>query len=425
MKNLTSLAVTCAPIAQRIGVTGLALTFLVGCSNTVGPKLVDHSFADYNRAFADVLREELLMNVVRRRYFETPQFIAFGSISTSRENRTTLDVGAGLNDNLAIDGITGNAGAELSDFPTYTITPQQGPEMAKRLHQQLPISVYSELANAGYPADLIYTLVAQDVNGVRGVDVGTGATFRNGAPEYMRMLNAMRSLQAGNQLVVTDVVWEEPHFQHAFAPEKLTPMEILEASKGGSTFESVDGGKSFFVSKKQMIPALWVTPASRTSPPGRELIGLMNLDANPTKRMWPLRNIKVVEGQELTTQAETSRQYVDVRNRSFYGVLNLLSQGVQLADNAGSDAVALAKEYEAACAAGHAPAISKMFFVHLSNKKPVNASVMTKYRGYWYYIDQNDTSSKSVFNALYDIYNLQVSPISTDTGAPQLTLPAR
>ena len=60
---------------------GLLAVFAGGCADTRGPELVVNSHLDYNKAVSQVLREELLLNVVRRRSMGAPQVLDVASIS--------------------------------------------------------------------------------------------------------------------------------------------------------------------------------------------------------------------------------------------------------------------------------------------------------------------------------------------------------
>ena len=72
---------------RAIRVRGLSLsvtasvTLFTACTSTRGPELIVNSHIDYNRAVSQVLKEELLLNVVRRRYLEPLQFVSVSSIS--------------------------------------------------------------------------------------------------------------------------------------------------------------------------------------------------------------------------------------------------------------------------------------------------------------------------------------------------------
>ncbi len=153
-----------------------AAVLVGGCGRTFGPKLVLNSHIDYNKAVSEVLKEELLLNVVRRRYLEPLQFVTASSISTSLDfsaetsasasadngsgdttkgfsigglSGSKSDVGGGLDvSNVGISG-----GVSFSDSPTITITPRQGEDIARQLHEPLAVSTVADLIAAGYPIE--------------------------------------------------------------------------------------------------------------------------------------------------------------------------------------------------------------------------------------------------------------------------------
>ncbi len=49
-----------------------------------------------------------------------------------------------------------------------------------------------------------------------------------------------------------------------------------------------------------------------------------------------------------------------------------------------------------------------LFQVFVSKKRPNCASVAVPYMGYWYYIHEADLSSKSTFNLLLELFNIEV-----------------
>ena len=72
------------------------LAAVAGCASTRGPALVVDSHVEYNKAVGQVLKEELLLNVVRRRYLESPQFLNVSSISSNFTTSTGFGVGASI-----------------------------------------------------------------------------------------------------------------------------------------------------------------------------------------------------------------------------------------------------------------------------------------------------------------------------------------
>lgn len=49
-----------------------------------------------------------------------------------------------------------------------------------------------------------------------------------------------------------------------------------------------------------------------------------------------------------------------------------------------------------------------LFKVHMSKQKPADSAVAVKHRGYWFYIDESDLDSKSTFNLLLELFNLEI-----------------
>jgi hypothetical protein len=63
-----------------------------------------------------------------------------------------------------------------------------------------------------------------------------------------------------------------------------------------------------------------------------------------------------------------------------------------------------------------------LFRVQVSKCKPKNAFVAVKYRGFWFYIADDDLASKSTFALLLEMFDVQIAPgVAT---APILTLNA-
>jgi hypothetical protein len=48
--------------------------------------------------------------------------------------------------------------------------------------------------------------------------------------------------------------------------------------------------------------------------------------------------------------------------------------------------------------------------------------VAVKHRDTWFYVDDRDNSSKRFFNAVYDLFNMEIAP-SGGGGSPILTIP--
>jgi hypothetical protein len=65
------------------GLGTLFVVLLLSSCKSIGPKVVLKSHIDYNKAVEQVIQEELLLNIVRRRYYEAPQFVTISNINAT------------------------------------------------------------------------------------------------------------------------------------------------------------------------------------------------------------------------------------------------------------------------------------------------------------------------------------------------------
>lgn len=395
-----------SPSQPRLVAAGLAalLLSLTGCSSRIGSRLVQTSYPRYGEAVQSVIQEELLLNLVRRRYFESPQFLNLRGISHSQSVLRSLGLSAGWARPLS-NSLQTRADYQKEDFPTVSISPQQGPEFARKLHENVPLQAIAYLVNAGYPSELVIMLLAQQIGGIRGVEAGTGDHFRPGSSRFASVLDSIKLLEDQHFLRIHQVLWEEQEFEHAFGPEMFSPEKIAALTKEDKRFISLDEGESFYVTSEKLLPALSITPAGRASDPGAALIRLLGL--NPDREAWVLQGPKYTQGR---TPA-LPQHFVTIETRSFYGVLNLLAKGVCVPELECVEPASAKQGYGKAVCAGLAPDIGSRFQVHYSEQRPPCAFVATRTEAGWFYIDAADRGSQEIFTAFHDLYQLQVAPL--------------
>jgi hypothetical protein len=400
---------------------------LSGCS-TFGPQLVLNSHIEYNKAVEQVIQEELLLNIVRRRYYEAPQFVTVSSITTSMSTSAGISGGSAFGN----QGIptTGDIGGSLNwlDSPTVTITPLQGTEILGPLTSRISVNTLAKMANAGYRFDFLLSLTAEGLTSVRGPQTGVGTDFRPGDPEYLQLIESIGRLIDKGQLIVGTFSWNDPYSDISYDRDQITvENQITAIALGGGTarFRSYDGGKTYYFTDKNNYPAMWIDPDARTSGDGKRVIELLNLQPTPLKRIWTFAPSRVVDGTDFENLADDPRPEIKMRMRSFYSVLNLLAYGIDIPPKDEEEGRAFTKaSYDQAVREGRAVDLSDKFVVHSSSERPANAFVAVKHRGSWFYVDDRDHVSKRLFNAVYDLFNMEIAP-SGGGGGPILTVPVK
>ncbi|MCB2168308.1 MAG: hypothetical protein KQI78_11635 [Deltaproteobacteria bacterium] len=420
------IAINWLRVFRRLG-TLFVVLLLSGCS-TFGPQLVLNSHIEYNKAIEQVIQEELLLNIVRRRYYEAPQFVTVSNITTSMSTSAGISGGSTFGN----QGIptTGDIGGSLNwlDSPTVTITPRQGTEILGPLTSRMSVLTIAKMANAGYRFDFLLALMAEGLTDVRGPETGVGTDFRPGDKEFIEVIQSVGRLIDKGQLKVGTFSWNDPYSDITYKREDITVDNQLTAIALGSgvgRFRSYDGGKTYYFTDKHDYPAMWIDPEARTSSDGKRIIEILNLQPTPLKRVWSFSPNRVVEGTDFENVPDDPRPEVRMQLRSFYSVLNLLAYGIDIPPKDEEEGRAFTKaSYDQAVSEGRAVDLSDKFVVQSSSERPANAFVAVKHRGSWFYLDDRDHVSKRLFNAVYDLFNMEIAP-SGGGGGPILTVPVK
>jgi hypothetical protein len=352
---------------------------LSGCTTGLGPRAIRNERPDYNQQIVRSADEQMLLNLVRIRYNDTPLFLELGSVVTSYG----LDAAVSASGQINTGSVTGqaNMGTGLSyyEHPTITYTPLMGDQFAERLLSPIPLDSIMLFSQSGWSAERLLLVTVLRINDLFNVPAATGPT-PDLKPDYEKFLDFSRRFHSLQNAGLIGLNWErqghetnapgrDPHFwisapsgpESALAADVLSVRRSLDLKPGVTDFK---------------------------------------LTAFPFKR---------------------SPEELGIRCRSLMGVLYFLATAVEPpAPHAREGLVTVTRD-----AQGH-PFDWKQFTgevmtVHSQPEHPKNAAVAVKYRGWWFYIADNDQNSKITFSLLNTLFQLQAT---TGTGkSPLLTLP--
>jgi hypothetical protein len=255
-----------------------------------------------------------------------------------------------------------------ADQPTITYAPLSGEKFAQSLMSPFPINGILSLMQSGYRADVVLRASVSTINGLDNA-FGGPAVFRAGSAEFHELLETLRSAQAAGRFDVR-----------------------LKPSKGD----------------KQEV-ALYLRPAATPEQAAfdrriRELLGLAPKAAE----------IDVVPG----AFASNPRQ-IAILARS---MLQVLIDFASYIDVPPSD-IAEGRVYALSRSDEQLRMYPRPLQVHSGNAAPADAHAAVRYRDHWFWIDDRDVPSKTVFGFLLLMFSL------TETGgqqsAPILTVPTR
>ncbi len=172
-------------------VAGLLIALSSGCTS-VGPRAIQADRFDYNGVISKTRDEELLLNLVRVRYGETPLFMDVAQVLTQYSQlasaRVQGDIGIDApSGDPASSKVTPEIRGEWFERPTITYAPRTGPKFTKSLLRPIDPAGAFTLALGGWPTDIVLRRVIRAINGIRVRSLSTGEWN----PRYSEMLAAI------------------------------------------------------------------------------------------------------------------------------------------------------------------------------------------------------------------------------------------
>jgi len=361
---------------RRVSLVALLTLVASGCATGLGPKTLGTERPDYNRQIVRSADAEMLLNLVRLRYNDSPLFLELGGIVAQYSYDASLSAGA-----QAGEGASGTFGTAFaySEKPTVTYTPLAGEEFATRMLAPIPLDSIMLFEQSGWSAERLLLVAVQRVNNVFNAPTASGPTPAE-PPDYESFADLAERLERLRLAGLLGLNWEKR--EHEIEPPGRNPR-------------------------------FWVhPPADPNSPLAADVAAVRRvLGLDPGRETFRLTAFPY----------ERERREVGMRCRSLLGVLYFLSQSVEppapdvkaglVTITAGKDG----RPFEWAKVTG------KVMAIHAQKERPEQAYIAVPYRGWWFYVADDDQRSKKTFTLLNVLFSLQAA---TGKGkSPLLTLP--
>lgn len=383
------------PFKKAILITLLSITS--GCA-TVGPQKLLSSHESYNDAVQLTVSREVLKNVVRIRYRDPMQFINVTSINAS--------FGVSAGGNSAISGIggdstTGSVGGNIgySDSPNITYTPMTDAAFYKSLESPIALQeAVSHIYNWGESSAEDIGFVVAAINDMSDRKGHFGDNYRKQVDALVSLLSNGASIR---------------HFREYYPrhdpidEDKVNGLAYMLAANNDLYFYKAGDGK-FNIATKHMGIGL-VIPKPYTE---QALADMKTLKLAPGERIYALRTPDEMDPHSDNLKANT----IWLVPRSVENMAMLAANNVEVPEEHLRSGVAPAQN----------PA--KNSGIKLSGKIKVSATQPTsnyriKHRGYWFYVDDTDTDSKTLLATLVSAYTSRLGSKSATDSAPQIVLP--
>ena len=250
---------------RHIGVVLLGLQLLSACTS-LGHRKVPGDRFNYNAAIVQSRNEQMLLNLVRLRYLEIPDFLAVSSVITSYNYDGSVGVAstrADGNSDIVPDTLRGNANLAYAERPTITYTPLAGQEFAQRMFKPIPVEAVFSLGHAGWPVDILMSITLQRMNDVENMgfgqvpspgDLDKAQQFereKEKLQRFQRVLQLMMLLVGNEALEVQQVKGEESTLSHLHFKRDL-PVGLQRLVDELKRELNLDPGRNTFRVTKRM-----------------------------------------------------------------------------------------------------------------------------------------------------------------------------
>lgn len=410
------------------------MPLLTGC--TLGPMSLQNSRLNYNRAIQHTSREELLLNLVRMRYYESEEFLGVSSITGQYTYDADLR-GTGAWPAGDRSSYGGSLGLGAQSKPTIVYAPEQGSDFNQRKLSPVSLETLDLLASKGWAVDRVLRVVVRNINDVDNATSAGGPTpgQKPDFEEFQYLAGLLRSLQLDQHSV--EFAQEQ---QVTVAGSKLNdaiPLEkmqldgedvVLAASNGYQFRLSEDGSAAELWSRDKIaaVPIIMFHETPLNASTVNEIRSILNLAPDSTSYRITLDNEGQLKSPNLRRtsgivtlepdgeispgpqELKATRDRLTVSTRSLKEMMFYLSHAVCVPQEHYNQGLVRATYDESGRAFDWTSLTRGLFRVCVSENKPDDAAVSVERDGYWYFIRSNDLDSKSTFNLLLELINLEI-----------------
>lgn len=339
----------------------------------IGPDSVEDGRGQFNTVIAETNDQQLLLNLVKRRYGDNTALLEVNSVSTTLEWKRGGNLGLTLFDGGEDANSLGiGANGAYTERPTITYLPVKGPDLIKKNLSPLDPEVLILLSRSGWRMERVMRLTLNSINDLDNAAAASGPTpaFAPDTSDFEKLLSVIEKVGHGQFVLGYTIIND----QKVLALDAR--MEMLERP------EMQDFTKILKVDKHSFY--------------------VVNVEGNTDYR---------------------SNKEIDIKVRSLSGIEFYLSHGVQVPEeHIMQNKVQITKTADGEVFDWDS-IFGDLFQIQSSRQEPSDdiAAVKCFWRGYWFYIDDTDIESKNTFMLLNQITALQSG--NMEKSGPLLTLP--
>ena len=348
---------------------------LAGCA-TVASNVLHDSRDLFNQAAQVTNAEQLLRNLVRLRYAESPYFLEISSVSTSATMTGGLSSGVNTVSTVTGVNVTVSPALSYSQTPSFVFQPLTGEKFGRQLLRPVELRTLALLRTAGWDLRDILLVLVDSINGVENAPAATQF-----APQAVPDNAEFRR--------VVDLI------------DRLEDSGLIQLA--------LEPGVSAPDPRGDLVLSLQIEQRAASREEVQELTRRLGLDPkNLTYRF-------------AAAATGGGGKTIVVKPRSVLAAMRYLSKGIVVPESDARDGHVPVARDAAGAPLDWQRVLDGVFTVGSAEVMPAAVYIGVRHHGRWFYIERTDLATKHAFALLETVFALQggdVPPIST-----VLTLP--
>jgi hypothetical protein len=344
----------------------LCMAVVLASCASIGPSSVRRDQVDYADAVGEAAKRQLLLNLVKLRYGDSPNFVTLSQLVAGYTVEGRLSLGGDFDRRGWAFGedFDVGLGGTFSDRPTVTYAPLRGPDFAELMLKPIaPNSLFAVIL-AGSSPRIVLGLGVHAINGLNNWSRRPGG-FLPERREFNQVLSLLSGLSDDGRLQLR--------------------------------FESTDRGVDAYLETRRRDGAL-------ADPRYAELIGLLGLD--PAVGRYRVR----------FGMGDGAADEITIQTRSLIETLRELASRISVPASDIEDG----RTYPAPPSVAGVSAQVELA-VHHRMLPPTDAFVAIQYDDDWFWIRNDDFQSKTTFTMLMLLFDLAAP--GSDPQPPTITIP--
>jgi hypothetical protein len=390
-----------------------------GASGCLGPTAVRYTRLRYNEVVRDTNDQQLLINLVRLRYADSPVFIDLPNITSQFEMAGRGNYLGGYGNQVRGPASLGYGELSLRDTPTLSYHPREGREIAKALLTPLSSDLLI-VVNAGANLEQLLLFGMNDINDVPNAPGATVLIPQEADDNslYVRGIRLLASLRARDATELAFGTTEETDGSSDPIPKaSVKGRDLHDALRDSYVYRNKSDDQMTLLKREKGL-YLRIRDPYIHSPEMEEVSRIFHLTPGLSRyRIKPELSDEAI--QQLPSPLENDTIYLNLR--SVLQIMTFLSKGVCVPEEHVLSGIAPMMPGPDGRPFDWTQVTAGNFVVHAQKHRPRAAEVAVPYRGYWFYIALDDVKSRAALAILEMVFALQESD-GKNVG-PLLTLP--